>query len=258
MPSFMVDKTKNKWMDYGTTEHGDLPDLVMKLNNCSLPTAVDTILGIPQKPDNVFEAQKRDRKNVEIVEVKPLTSQWLWDYIKERRINHEVANKYLVELLIKFPYGQYPERISHVIGFKNDSGGYEMRSKSLKISNSPKNVTTIKNMPNNKIYVFEGFFSFLSYMSIPMFHLYEVYNYTILNSLSFLPQMIEFWGNDNLICGFLDNDKAGDKATDLLSKSVLKFLDKRDLYEGYCDLNDKICHKPMKKPIKSIKEFINQ
>jgi hypothetical protein len=254
VPSFNVSKVKNSWKDFGTGEKGDLPDLVMLLNRTTLHEAIDMILGTPQRPDTIFEPRKSDRKNVEIVSVGQLYSKYLIDYIQERRINLDIAREYLVELSIRFPNGKFPDRTTQVIGFRNDSLGYEMRSRTIKISSSPKNVTTIKNEFVECINLFEGFFSFLSYltmMSPIKLHGCAV----ILNSLSFLPQMIEFWDRRYFIDAFLDNDKAGDKAIALLKSSNTPFEDRRTPYNGFNDLNDLICGKQQKKPIRSIKEL---
>jgi hypothetical protein len=253
VPSFNVSKVKNSWKDFGTGEKGDLPDLVMLLNRTTLHEAIDMILGTPQRPDTIFEPRKSDRKNVEIVSIGKLYSKYLIDYIQERRIDLDIAREYLVELSIRFPNGKFPDRTTQVIGFKNDSGGYEMRSRTIKISNSPKNVTTIKGTNHGKIRLYEGFFSFLSSR---MAH-GRPFSATVvvLNSLSFLPQMIDFWKEDYMVFSFLDNDKAGDKAVKLLSDSIFNHKDWRCLYEGYNDYNDYLCGKRQKKPIRSIKEL---
>jgi hypothetical protein len=51
------------------------------------------------------------------------------------------------------------------LGFKNDSGGYELRSEFFKGSNSPKDITAFKNR-GKKVAAFEGFFDFLSFISL--------------------------------------------------------------------------------------------
>ena len=51
------------------------------------------------------------------------------------------------------------------IGFKNDSGGYELRNPYFKGSSSPKDITTFNNGAKEAT-VFEGFIDFLSFMAI--------------------------------------------------------------------------------------------
>ena len=130
-----------------------------------------------------------------------------------------------------------------------------MRSRSLKISNSPKDVTTLLSLhpENQSIMLYEGFFSFLSELAMkgnPKWFGRVV----VLNSLSFLPQMMEFWHTSAFIYSSLDNDKAGDRATALLKSKFPLLQDKRDWYADYNDLNDFLCGK---KKIKTIKEVIN-
>jgi hypothetical protein len=245
IPSFSVSKVRNKWRDYGDGKHGDLIDLVMLLYSKTYREAIDTILGsVPVMPDNIFEPVRKNRRSVEIIAVEDIVSPWLWDYIFQRKISPQIASKYLVELSIRFPYGKSPDRITRVLGFKNDSGGYEMRTKSLKISNSPKNITTIKN-GGGDITLYEGFFSFLS--DITRNGEYERLDVVVLNSLSFLPVLMSFWPKDTKIIGFLDNDASGDKATLCLQKEFPCFEDFRGTYRGYNDWNDMLCGKPLKK-----------
>jgi hypothetical protein len=71
-----------------------------------------------------------------------------------------------------------------VIGFQNNSGGYELRSDYFKGSSSPKDVTLI-NQNSNKISVFEGFFSFLSFQSFHQGKAQQSTNFLVLNSLAF-------------------------------------------------------------------------
>lgn len=51
------------------------------------------------------------------------------------------------------------------IGFKNDSGGYEIRNPYIKTSSAPKDIKTITNNAKEAV-VFEGFFDFLSFITI--------------------------------------------------------------------------------------------
>jgi len=245
IPSFSVSKVRNKWRDYGDGRHGDLIDLVMLLYSKTHREAIDTILGsFPMIPDNIFEPVRKNRRSVEIIAVEDIISPWLWDYIFNRKISPQIASKYLVELSIRFPYGKSPDRITRVLGFKNDSGGYEMRTKSLKISNSPKNITTIKN-GGGGIALYEGFFSFLSDVSVNGER--TGMDAVVLNSLSFLSVLMEFWHIGTGITGYLDNDASGDKATLRLQEQFPYFRDGRGAYKGYNDWNDYICDKPLKK-----------
>ena len=67
-------------------------------------------------------------------------------YLKQRRIDKTVADKYCNEVIFKFSNRD----AKHIaIGFKNSAGGYELRSEYFKLSSSPKYVTYITNNKQN-------------------------------------------------------------------------------------------------------------
>jgi hypothetical protein len=84
---------------------------------------------------------------IEIIAAKkPITDPMLCRYLKQRRIDKNVANKYCDEVIFKFSNkaAKYT-----AIGFKNTAGGFELRSESFKLSSSPKYVTYITNDNQN-------------------------------------------------------------------------------------------------------------
>jgi hypothetical protein len=60
---------------------------------------------------------------------------------------------------------QVNNKVYYGIGFKTDSGSFEIRNPFLKSTSSPKNITIFKN-GFDEVAVFEGFFDFLSYPAI--------------------------------------------------------------------------------------------
>jgi hypothetical protein len=251
-PSFNIDKRRpNKFVDYGGIK-GDPIDFVQELFHLSKGDAINYLLEKRKIAIPVYEPIVRDHKSIEITHVGDIISPSLIDYLTERQITLKTAQKWLVELEIKFPYGKYPDRTTKVLGFKSDSGGYEMRSKFMKVCNSPKNVTTIKGEQSDSLLLFEGFFSFLSYAQRRDTELMP-YDTVVLNSLSFLPTMLSFWDKELFIYSYLDNDTAGDKATQMIKESGLRFVDMRYTYQGYNDLNDMLTGK--KNPVKVSKLF---
>lgn len=248
IPSFFINKRNiDKWKDMGTGHHGDTIDFVQELFNLSKHDAINYLLKRTDIPIPEYKSEQRDHESIEICHIGAIISPLLIQYLTERQIGLKTAEKYLVELEIKFPYGKYPDRISRVLGFKNDAGGYEMRSKFLKIGNSPKTVTTIKGFSHECINLYEGFFSFLSDCELRG-SIDQPCDAVILNTLAFLPQMLSFWGKDVFIYSHLDHDNAGNKATQLLRESEISFHDMRCVYNGFNDLNDYICDKPI--PVK--------
>jgi hypothetical protein len=80
---------------------------------------------------------------IEIIAAKkPIADPMLCRYLKQRRSDKTVADKYCDEVIFKFSDRDAKHTI---IGFKNSAGGYELRSEYFKLSSSPKYVTYITN-----------------------------------------------------------------------------------------------------------------
>lgn len=84
---------------------------------------------------------------IEIIAAKqPITDMVLCHYLKQRRIDKNVADKYCYEIIFKFSNRD----AKHIaIGFKNSAGGYELRSDYFKLSSSPKYITYVTNDKQN-------------------------------------------------------------------------------------------------------------
>ena len=84
---------------------------------------------------------------IEIIAAKkPITDLMLCRYLKQRRIDKTVADKYCNEVIFKFSNRD----AKHIaIGFKNSAGGYELRSEYFKLSSSPKYINYITNDKQN-------------------------------------------------------------------------------------------------------------
>jgi len=234
--SFNVSKSKNSWKDYGNGNKGDLPDLVMQMYGKPLHGAIDIILGTPKRPDTMFVSEVREKDAIEIIKVEPLSNPRLLDYVESRKINRHIAELMLKEATIRFPYSKKNPLREHLcLAWRNDSGGYELRNSFLKVSNSPKNITTIKSGNDGAVLLFEGNPDFLSYLTY-----YKIdappHPTIVLNSLSFLGAIIPmlqgktvvFWGQ---------SDKAGEKSFKRLRSEGINLVDKRFIYRDYKDLN---------------------
>jgi DNA primase len=68
-------------------------------------------------------------------------------------------------------------------------------------------------------------------------------NFLILNSTSFFEKSLPKMQEHNNVHLFLDNDKTGQKFSQLaLQLDPVKFKDERSLYQKYDDLNDWLMH----------------
>jgi len=128
------------------------------------------------------------------------------------------------------------------IGFKNDSGGYEIRNKYSKICLGKKDVSTIKS-GSESLRVFEGFFDFLSFKNVENFLEKEPADYLILNSVSMINNIKNSLGKYDNIELYFDNDEAGNRALQIIGNENRNAEDCRVLYSDFKDLNDSMIHK---------------
>ncbi|MEP6683595.1 MAG: toprim domain-containing protein [Parafilimonas sp.] len=85
---------------------------------------------------------------IEIIAAKkPITHLMLCRYLKERRIDKNIADRYFYEVTFKF---SNKDAKHTAIGFKNSAGGYELRNSFFKLSSSPKYITYINNTEQNR------------------------------------------------------------------------------------------------------------
>lgn len=152
------------------------------------------------------------------------------EYLKSRKVENQTI--YLKEIHYRVNDKSY-----FGIGFKNDSGGYEIRNKYSKICLGKKDVSTIKNGSGN-VKIFEGFFDFLSFKNIENFLEKEPSDYIILNSVSMIHNIKNSLGNYENIELYFDNDEAGNRAVKMLKNELENIEDCRVLYSDLKDLNE--------------------
>ncbi|TDH28086.1 DNA primase [Segetibacter sp. 3557_3] len=240
-PSFKVNRSLNRWYDHGIGKGGNIIDFAVLYHQCSPAEALLKITGNSfihepvireSEPVNVEHEKK---KKIVIVKETPLHSFSLCRYLKQRKISIEIASEYCREITYEL-YG----KTYFAIGFKNDHGGYELRNPFVKLSSSPKGITTIQKSSKN-VSVFEGFTDFLSYLSLPDLKPTET-NFTILNSLSFFETSRQFLDQHESILLYLDRDKAGQNYSRYALSLSPRYQDRSSLYENYKDLNEWMMH----------------
>lgn len=236
-PSFFVNPTKNVFHDYsGVGEQGDIIRLLQYINGCSFLQAVEALEAFKPEAIQSFSfsgpnSSQVAQTAVEIVSVQPLRNRALLAYVASRKISHEIAANYLQEIHYKVKQKHY-----YAVGFKNDKGGYEIRSQYFKGCTSPKWFTSITGQETNAVNVFEGVFDFLS--CCQLLGVVRLKNKTIvLNSLSFLNEALPLLQGHTVVNAFFDNDKAGKRALEQLVGGVLIVRDCSQHYNGYKDFN---------------------
>lgn len=223
--SFCVNEKTNRFNDYSSGLRGSLLDLVMAMDNLSLNQAAEKVGG-GNFAKKFVPSSKIDE--IRLFKVMDIEQPSLFDYIRGRGIDFNVAKRYLKEVHYKV-YGKH----YYALGFKNISKGWELRNPVWKGCIAPKDISMRnKYSGSEKVNVFEGFFDFLAYLTFRGVEADKRYMSVILNSAALKERVnypnIRFFG---------DNDAAGDE--------VFKYFDQRCnvedfryVYKGYKDLNE--------------------
>ncbi|WP_312820743.1 toprim domain-containing protein [Kaistella carnis] len=229
-PSLSVDFSKNTAFDFGIGKKYDVILIAQTMKRCSVSDALKYLEQFN------FSFQKQNLKSVnlpkgyEIIDVKEIQHPALLDYLKSRNV--EDQKKWIEEIHYRMNNKNY-----FGIGFKNDSGGYEIRNAYSKICLDKKDITSIKN-DSKDVRVFEGFFDFLSFKKVENYLEKETSDYIILNSVSMIHKIKNLLGNYKNIELYFDNDEAGTRAVEMIKIEMDNVEDCRVLYSGFKDLND--------------------
>ena len=232
--SFKLDKRNNIWFLHSEGIGGNNTDFMMKY----LKASVKEVLEWAEKQNfSSFHQQKDYHKkeelptnNYTIIELKDIQHPALLEYLKFRKVENQTA-------FLKEIHYQMNDKNYFGIGFKNDSGGYEIRNKYAKICLGKKDVSTIKNGSEN-VKIFEGFFDFLSFKNIEKSLENKSSDYIILNSVSMIHNIKNSLGNYENIELYFDNDEAGNRAVKMLKNELENIEDCRVLYSDLKDLNE--------------------
>ena len=237
--SFKINKNLNYWYLHSEGIGGKNVDFMKKYLNASvkevLEWAENQNFSSFQQQNTSNSKLENLSKNYEIIEIKNVQHPALLEYLKERNVGNQT--QFLNEI-----HYQMNDKNYFGIGFKNDSGGYEIRNKYSKICLGKKDVSTIKNS-SNSVRIFEGFFDFLSFKNVENFLEKEPSDYIILNSVSMIHNIKNSLGNYENIELYFDNDEAGNRAVEMIENENKKVEDCRILYSDFKDLNDWLIHK---------------
>jgi hypothetical protein len=236
VPSFKINRKLNVWYDHGLGKGGNLIDFAILYHNCSvgdwLTWVRENFSFQPPALHKVVRNSENPESKIKILYERDLRSPALLQYLSDRKILCSIAREFCKELTYELYGKQY-----FAIGFRNDSGGFELRNLFFKGSSSPKDFTLIRK-GFDTITVFEGFFDFLSFLVFFSLRAQtRLTDYLILNSLSLFEKartILESYENIRL---YLDNDPAGDRLTDYALALSENYTDERKLYKPYKDLN---------------------
>jgi hypothetical protein len=234
--SFKVNRNLNKWYDHGLGEGGGLLHFGALYHRCTRKEFLQSLNAHPryQSPPSKAvppEARLQD-PSIKIIRNTKLSSFPLLRYIDERRIPEPVATRFCREITFEINHKRHT-----AIGFRNNEGGFELRNPWFKGGNSPKSVTSFLNT-SNEICVFEGFFDFLTYLTICRNQEFAPTDFLVLNSLSFFEKSRSLMEGYERIHLFLDRDKSGKAISEKVTRTSNCYVDESNLYKGYKDLNE--------------------
>jgi DNA primase len=237
--SFKINKSLNKWYLFSEGIGGNNVDLLKKYLNKTtsevLIWAEDQSFSSFQNQNIPYQKFENSSKNYEILDVKEIQHPALLEYLRERKVENQTQFLYEIHYRMK-------DKNNFGIGFKNDSGGYEIRNKYSKICLGRKDVSTIKNGAES-LRVFEGFFDFLSFKNVENFLVKEPSDYLISNSVSMIHDIKNSLENYKNVQLYFDNDEAGNRAVEIIRNQNQNAEDCRILYSDFKDLNDWLVHR---------------
>lgn len=239
--SFTVNSRKNSWIDFGSGEGGNLLDLAIRIfNDKNISSVLNKIeqlsfsFGQQQNSSKAGKHKKNfseiNQPSVQKFKVSNLNNCALLDYLASRKVDGAIAKIYCREV-----YYQVNGKNYFAIGFKNNSEGYELRNKYFKSCIAQKDFTLFDNS-KRVLSVFEGFFDFLSYLTISG-ELEKQSCYLILNSLSLVEKSLTVIKEYQHVNLYLDHDKQGRKYTAYLLSKIKSCNDRSFIYNGFKDLN---------------------
>jgi len=245
--SFKVNRKLNCWYDHGTGKGGNLVDFGTLYHNASVKELLDKLQHHQAIPFSFHQPFIHEQKQspepiwkIQVISSGEITDSGLLEYLEQRKIPVGIANQFCSEVCFEL----YNKR-QLAIGFKNESGGYELRSQHFKGSCSPKEPVLIRSDGSNSVAVFEGFFDFLSFQTLQKTSPQNFPGLTgiqsdflILNSLSFFENQRQTMEQYHSIHLLLDRDRSGMETMALASQWSDKYKDQSHIYKHYKDLNE--------------------
>jgi hypothetical protein len=246
VPSFVVNTAKNVWYDHGEGKGGTVIDLVIRLSGERNVAAVLKIVSglvegiVTDVVREIVTGEDRKTERYRSTSDHALFHPALVQYLKSRAISPEFAGRFVREIRYQVGGKEY-----FGIGFRNESGGYEVRNPYFKGGIGTKDISVVPGtVPAPGIVnVFEGFMNFLSW---PLLSGEEIGKEAalVLNSVSLVPRAVAYFKAHPVeeIRLFLDNDEPGRNAEKRLREALpgQRIVDMSDRYLGSKDVNEEL------------------
>ena len=238
IPSLSVDFVKNKAFDFGTGKSYDVISIVQQMNQCSVSDALKYLSAFEFSSQNKFLNEGiKTQSDYKILEIKELEHPALIQYLKSRKVFEQ-------KHLVKEIHYELNEKKYFSIGFKNNSGGFEIRNPYSKICLGKKDITFIQSEQNsnNEIVIFEGFFDYLTFRNLEKSD-NPTSDFLILNSTAMLFKAEERLKKYETISLFIDNDANGKSVKARIQNQYKNVEDCSLIYHDFKDLNEWFCEK---------------
>jgi len=122
------------------------------------------------------------------------------------------------------------------VGLPNDSGGWSIRSTWFRGATTPANVSTVKTVDGaTQVMLLEGMTDWFSYVVLYGEPDYDV---IVLNSLVYIPLLIDRLKKYNIVHGWLDSYDPANQKMSLMADEGVQLIDHRATFEGHNDFND--------------------
>lgn len=230
-PSFKVNTLLNRWYDFGEQVGGNIVDLVIQVYGFTPGEALKYLSKYNVSSSLSSFDQQKQSNQIELLDVKLIEHKALREYMSSRCVREDIYQEYCKEIHYRVRDKRY-----FAVGFENQSGGYELRSKFFKGCIGKKDISYLKNN-SSRLLVFEGFIDYLSLLGHGE-NLKED-DTIVLNSVGNVRKIYSLLDNYSLTSLYLDNDEAGNKYTkNLLELAKRKISDLRHNYDGFKDLNE--------------------
>jgi hypothetical protein len=232
--SFKINRKPNRWYDHGIGKGGNIIDFGIQFHSCSVGEFLQKLNGGFSFHQLVFYQAGTPEKQskITVLQDTDLNSFALLRYLETRSIPAEMARQFCREVRYELD-----DKIYYRIGFKNDSGGFEIHNSYFKACSSPNDITTIKNRAEEAI-AFEDFIEFFSFKTHYKNQPIGKRDFVILYSLSFFKKGRWFMDPHRAIRLYLDNDAAGKKCVRHALPLSRKCLDDSCAYKHHKDLKD--------------------
>ena len=248
-PSFKVSLQKNLFIDFATNEGGTLIDLILKLNSGYTVARIvaefnQSIFSFHQPKVNESSIETpTNLSKIKVIRTDPIeTDTNMCTYLESRGIDFEKASDYVFCITYEVKSFTFKG-----IATKNIQGGYNITYKNFKCV-TKQGPTLYSHSNRRSLILTEGIMDLLSFIMIYPEQV-GVHDFCVLNSVNNLSVSYDILKKYKQIFSFLDNDRAGDRATiavqEYATSNDIYFFDYRRTYMKYKDLNDLLMGIPM-------------